>query len=339
MCNVRCKGGILKIRRAPLHYFYKIGKSLSLLLLIPYLSVLLFVDQAMGNPSPVWTFDFRDSFYEIVYVEKDKAVMIGARGRILVTHPKYNNLWSPRPSMTKELLTCLDFIDNKNGWAAGHAGVIIHTADGGESWEVQKKASMDNQPILDIQFPSKEVGYACGAFDSFFKTTDGGKTWKSIPTGTDNIYNCLVFIDENKGYMVGEYGTVLLTRDGAKSWEKLDLGGYEGSFFGITLVSEKRLLIYGVAGKIMKSENSGQTWENLPLGIDQPLFRGAVNGDKVVIVGGAGTILISHDQGNTFTKKIDKGLKSFAGVGVHPEGGFVCVGEWATILPLKLPLD
>ena len=176
-------------------------------------------------------------FYDIAFLNEETAVIVGARGRVLVSHPKYTNLWSPRDSGTKELLTCLSFVDEKNGWAAGHGGVILHTEDGGNTWRIQRESSPENNPLFDIQFLSPSVGYACGAYDTFLKTTDGGKTWTLTAPGSDYIYNGLAFLDEETGYLVGEFGTVLRTRDGGNSWEKLDLGGYEGSLFGITLLS------------------------------------------------------------------------------------------------------
>ncbi len=339
--NTWFKGGILKTARIPLCRISMLSKFLFLVLILPYFMMPKFVDQAMGSEAPIWTFDFREAFYEVEFIEKDKAVMIGARGRVFLTHPKYKNLWNPRQSPTKDLLTCMAFVDAKNGWAAGHAGVIIHTTDGGLTWELQKQTLINEHPWLDIQFPSKEVGYVCGAFDAFLKTTDGGKTWQETPKrpGLDDMNNCMAFIDENTGYMAGEFAKVLLTRDGANTWEELDVGDYEGSFFGITLITEEIILVYGVGGKVMRSEDSGQTWITLPTGTDQQLFRGAVNGDDVVIVGATGTLLISHDQGKTFTKKIDKNFMSFAGVGAHPEGGFICVGIFGTIVRLEFPVD
>jgi len=305
---------------------------LTLLLFVPSLPAWVSAEE-----SPVWTFDFRDVFYDIAFLNQETAVIVGARGRVLVSHPKYANLWSPRASGTKELLTCLSFVDEQNGWAAGHGGIILHTEDGGNTWRIQRESSSDNHPLFDIQFASPSVGYACGAYDTFLKTTDGGKTWTLSAPGEDYIYSALSFLDEETGYLVGEFGTVLRTRDGGNSWEKLDLGGYEGSLFGITLLSPEKILVYGIAGKVMRSEDGGLHWADVSADQDKSLFRGAFHGDTVVLVGGTGTLLISTDGGKTFRNRVDKDFISFAGIGAHPKGGFVCLGDRGKIDRLQVP--
>ena len=281
-----------------------------------------------GEEAPVWTFDFRDVFYDAAALDDRRMVIVGARGRVLTSHDTHPDLWSPRDAGTNLLLTCVSFPDTRHGWAAGHGGVITHTRDGGRTWQVQRKPSSKQQPLFDIQFVSPDIGFACGAYDTFLKTTDGGKTWKLLPTGSDNIYNGLAFLDENTGYLAGEFGTVLRTEDGGKSWKQLDLGGGQGAFFGITLLSPREILAYGISGKVMHSEDEGLTWKEIPLGgHDRSLFRGAASGDNVVLAGASGFLFVSTDRGRSFRKVADEEMTSFAGVRVHPSGGFICLGE------------
>lgn len=294
---------------------------------------------AFAEEAPVWEFDFRDVFFDIVFLDAETAVIVGSRGRILVSHEKYRNLWSPRDSGTRDLLTCVNFVDERNGWAAGHGGTIVHSGDGGKTWKVQRESSPQNQPLFGIQFVSPRVGYACGAYDTFLKTTDGGENWRRMPTGFDNIFNGLAFLDEDAGYLVGEFGTVLQTPDGGNSWKQLELGGYQGSFFGITLLSREEILVYGISAKVVRSQDSGRTWEDVSPDHDQSLFRAAADRDHVVVVGTSGTLLVSADRGRTFQKRIDEDFTSFAGVCVHPRGGFMCVGERGKIHHLQVPLD
>jgi photosystem II stability/assembly factor-like uncharacterized protein len=278
-------------------------------------------------------------FYDIAFLNQNTAVVVGAGGRVLVSHPKYANLWSPRDSGTKELLTCLSFADERRGWAAGHGGVIIHTDDGGRTWKVQREASSENHPLFDIQFLNPLVGYACGAYDTFLKSTDGGKTWVLSSPGSDNIYNGLAFGDEETGFLVGEFGTVLRTTDGGTSWEEIELKGFEGSLFGITLLSSETLLVYGIAGNVFRSEDGGRHWVDVSTDQDKSLFRGAAHGDAVVLVGASGARLVSSDGGRSFLNRVDEDFTSFAGVGAHPGGGFVCVGERGKIAHLRMPAE
>ena len=67
------------------------------------------------------------------------------------------------------------FINTQNGWAVGHAGLILRTTDCGASWQVQQ--SNTNENLYDILFTSGEEGYAVGANGTILHTTDSGKTW------------------------------------------------------------------------------------------------------------------------------------------------------------------
>jgi photosystem II stability/assembly factor-like uncharacterized protein len=329
------RGGSLKGRLREVHPSpHQASGSVSFLL--PLLLVLSIPSWASANESPVWKFDFREVFYDIAFLNGDTAVVVGTLGRVLVSHPKHNNLWSPRDSGTDEILTCVSFVDEQKGWAAGHGGVIIHTADGGQTWGGQRESSPENQPILDIQFLNPKVGYACGAYDTFLKTRDGGKTWTSGTFESDYIYNGLAFLDEERGYLVGEFGAVLKTRDGAESWEELDLGGFGGSLFGITLVSPQRILVYGIEGRVFLSEDGGLHWVDVSVDQQKSIFRGAANGEEVMLVGSTGTVLVSTDGGKTFLKSVPKSFTTFAGVCADPNGGFVRVGERGTIERLQL---
>lgn len=280
-------------------------------------------------------FNYKDTFLDIACPNRQKAVIVGDRGQILVTHDTYENLWAQRDSKTKEMLTSLSFIDDKHGWAAGHGGVIIHTKDGGENWEVQRESSPQNLPLFDIQFVSKDIGYASGAYDTLLKSVDGGKSWNSIPTGTDAIYNGLFFHDAENGFLLGEFGSLLKTSDGGNSWKQVDIGDYQGSLFGITFLSDQTALAYGISGKLMISHDGGESWADIPTDTKEALFRAAAEGDDVVIVGKSGVILRSNNSANSFIQTIEPDNYSLAGVCAYAGDRFIAVGEFGSILSIE----
>lgn len=287
----------------------------------------------------VWMFNHRDTFLDIACINEERAVIVGDRGQVLVTHGKYNNMWAPRDSGTTEMLTSLSFIDDKHGWAAGHGGIVIHTRDGGESWEVQRESSPRNLPLFDIQFVTRTIGYASGAYDTLLKTTDGGKSWRSLPTGSDIIYNGLFFHDAENGFLLGEFGSLLRTSDGGESWEQMNIGDYQGSLFGITFLSSRKALAYGISGKLTVSHDGGETWTDIPTGTKEALYRAAAQGDDVVIVGRSGVVLLSNDGAESFTSRFEPDNYSLAGVCARAEEGFVAVGEFGKILSIETLLD
>lgn len=331
----------MKIHHLIFHPFQN-GKRIYLLFLFFHILPFLSPPAALAEASDIWRYDFRDIFYDIAFLDDQNAVIVGAMGRVLRTHATYRNLWSVRNSGTRELLTCLSFVDEKNGWAAGHGGIVLHTADGGSTWTTQRKSSVRNEPLSDIHFVSKHVGYACGSFETLIKTTDGGKTWLDLSIGLDQMFDAglfgLHFFDEDNGFAVGEFGGIIQTRDGGKTWE-LKESGYRGSYFGILPLSSEKFIVYGISGKVMRSEDKGQTWEDVSVGSVQRLFMAAFDEKDLIIVGSSGTIFFSHDMGKSFKPyRHDKDITSFAGVCTHPENGFLCVGERGTIFHID-PLE
>ena len=64
-------------------------------------------------------------------------------------------------------------------WAAGRPGTaILHSADFGRTWDVQKTTSP--LPLHAVQFTDENLGWAVGEMGTVLKTIDGGKTWKAI---------------------------------------------------------------------------------------------------------------------------------------------------------------
>jgi len=56
--------------------------------------------------------------------------------------PKYKAIWEPVNVKEDLKLLSVYFVSPDEGWVAGgkdelHGGVILHTTDGGEKWEVQ----------------------------------------------------------------------------------------------------------------------------------------------------------------------------------------------------------
>ena len=45
--------------------------------------------------------------------------------------------WTTQNSGLESTLYDVDFIDNEQGWAVGYLGKIIHTTDGGATWNEQ----------------------------------------------------------------------------------------------------------------------------------------------------------------------------------------------------------
>lgn len=66
--------------------------------------------------------------------------------------------------------------DGQRGWAVGYDGTIVHTRDGGTSW--QDQASGTRASLNSITFTADgQRGWAVG-YGTILHTADGGKSWQ-----------------------------------------------------------------------------------------------------------------------------------------------------------------
>ena len=66
-----------------------------------------------------------------------RLVAVGDHGIVVLSDD--GETWRQASSVPVDgLLTALSFIDERQGWAVGHGGVLLHTEDGGETWALQQ---------------------------------------------------------------------------------------------------------------------------------------------------------------------------------------------------------
>ena len=162
----------------------------------------------------------------------DRLVAVGSNGVIL--YSKDGAEWIQAQVPTQVLLTTVFFIDDREGWAAGHDTLILHTTDGGETWAIQYEDPITGgdlpKPILDIYFKDKDHGWAIGAFSLMLATQDGGVTWETVDTselydlleslGEEPEANFNAFYPFDDGFfIVGELGTLLYYRPTSEAEE------------------------------------------------------------------------------------------------------------------------
>jgi len=126
------------------------------------------------------------------------------------------------------LLLNIDFADTKFGYAAGSAGLLLTTVDGGETW-VQRPGM--NQTILQVSFSDPQHGLL-RTLSSLLFTADGGSHWAAVSAGKNSaLINhfpfpfSLVALDGAHLAVMLKQGTAqyepqafLSTQDSGQSW-------------------------------------------------------------------------------------------------------------------------
>lgn len=213
-------------------------------------------------------------------------VAVGQRGHIVASLDGHDWVQSAVP--TRATLTALDFADTNRGWAVGHDAVIVHSADGGQTWSLQNFQPEMEKPLLDVLFLNDQRGFAVGAYSLFLETRDGGQTWTEHESDIVEDgwhFNKIEALGDEALIIVGEAGTVAFSGDAGDSWEKVE-SPYEGSFFGALPHGEAGVLIYGLRGNAYITESTTDIdWIKVDTGTQQTLLGGTLldNGDAVLV--------------------------------------------------------
>ncbi|HEY8993145.1 MAG TPA: YCF48-related protein, partial [Lacunisphaera sp.] len=230
----------------------------------------------------------------------DRLVAVGDRGHILLSDDE-GVTWRQVAVPTRAMLTGVSFGDAAHGWAVGHDGVILATADSGATWTRQDPGNDLETVWLDVFFSDPLHGLAVGAYAKCLLTMDGGKTWQPAGTVPDEVHlNQIAPTATDTVYLSGEAGTLLVSDDARKPWRKLNVP-YDGSLFGLLPLGDRTLLVYGLRGHVFLSDDAGQTWAPREISVPVLLMAGVrMKSGVIVLAGLGGNFHVSRDAGATF---------------------------------------
>ncbi len=87
-----------------------------------------------------------------------------------------------RPAAPVRDLLGIAFVTPQSGWVVGHGGTILHTEDGGRTWNTQ--TSRTRADLIEVTFATPQSGWAVGDRGTTLHTDDGGNTWTPQRCGT-----------------------------------------------------------------------------------------------------------------------------------------------------------
>jgi photosystem II stability/assembly factor-like uncharacterized protein len=256
-----------------------------------------------------------------------RVIAVGDRGYIVLSDDN-GRTWRRAKSPAAPMLTAVEFLDAKLGWAVGHDSVISATADGGETWVQQFAAAAEQRPLLDVTFLDKDNGFAIGAYGAFYETADGGRNWNPRKVIEDDKHlNAFVRLPEGRLVILGEAGTILLSSDAGKTWTPV-ASPYKGSLFGGLVADDGAVVAFGLRGRIFRSTDAGKTWTAVDNASVATLMGGTKLPDgALVIAGNGGTVLVSRDHGQSFVPLATGSTKAFAKAILGPPNAVILIGE------------
>lgn len=306
-----------------------------------------------------------------VVATSSRLIAVGQRGHIVYSDDA-GNTWKQAAVPVRSDLTSVFFSSDRSGWAVGHEGVVLHTADGGQNWSLQldgnraaelvktyygaKARQGDRQaqallqdiegefsggpdkPFLDVWFSSDTEGFVVGAFGMIFRTDDGGRNWLPWFERIDNPKRLHIYSIRGQGgrvYAVGEQGLFTRLEGGSQHFEAVP-SPYSGSFFGV-LPTDEGALVFGMRGNAFRMQEKALNWQKLGTCVVGGLTGAARLGDdQVALVSTAGDVLVGKVPIGQFERLKTRSML-FAGVAFVPmTKSLVLVGSGgAAIASLK----
>lgn len=311
---------------------FAVGSSLLAALLLP---VALAQDEsapAQPEPSEASSRAVHGLLLDVSYTG-ERLVAVGERGNIVAS--KDGQRWAQVDVPSRSALTAVSFADAKNGWAVGHDSSILHTADGGRSWQIQKFDPATHQPLLDVLFTDAFHGYAVGAFGMFFVTRDGGATWTELDAPVireDGLHlHSLTRLNDGGLLLAGERGLLAVSADGV-AWERLATP-YEGTWFGAAPRGDKGAVVFGLRGNAFITDDvRAGSWQKLELGSTRTVFGGTSLPDgSAVLTGADGLLQVLRPDGRVESVAVSTSISGRSGgtlsSAVAWPGGLMTVGE------------
>ena len=264
----------------------------------------------------------------------DAMISVGLHGLIQRSTDE-GRTWQQVDSPVSSDLVQVRFRDERNGWIVGHDALVMHTTDGGDSWQVQldgrrlltllnayygpraekgdesaaqmlKEVAMAAStsatpdvlaaPFLDVMFDEHGSGFAVGAFGMLLHSTDNGQNWEPWIERSDNDRRMHL-------YGLAEHaGTFYI---GGEQGLLLRLDGQQQRFVKIDTpytgtyfgvrAFDHLLLTYGLRGNLLASRDDGQQWQPVETRLNSSLVSIVEQGNALIVVSQGGQ-LVSVDR-------------------------------------------
>ena len=267
-----------------------------------------------------------------------RAIAVGERGQILLSDD--GNAWTQSVDVPlRSTLTAISTVGT-HAWAVGHDGVILHSADAGDHWHIQRRdpwtRAVDGVehdlrqgvPLLDVLFTDADNGIAIGAYSLLLTTRDGGKSWSgSRITVVGEAVASAAKAAAGDIEIEGEESDTF-------SAEELKIGQESDPHLnGIARTGSGGLIIVGERGAVFRSRDGGSNWERSQLPYDGSMF-GVIgyDADHVIAFGLRGHVFESNDLGSSWREVATGTELSLMGGVALADGGVIIVGANGTVL-------
>jgi photosystem II stability/assembly factor-like uncharacterized protein len=264
--------------------------------------------------------------------------------------------WTNQPSTFSSGLRAVYAIDALNVWASGLDGLLIHSMDGGATWDSIPNGA--SRYLTALEFINADTGFVAGRDSEtgtpwlnhlFQRTTDGGQNWEfvNLPGGQLNTIFDMEFVEgppgePMRGFCVGGLANVWVSNDYGETWDRASGDCGEGNFNSCYFADSITGWFVGTPSNV-KPYTIMFTADGCKSFVEQTdpneiKLNGVSFGsyEKGIAVGNAGIVMHTSDGGTTWETCTDEdvtgGSKLWSSVHLTESGKAWAVGNSGRIV-------
>src|SRR5205823_965190 len=168
------------------------------------------------------------------------------------------------------------FVSANEGWLVGEAGTILHTADGGTTWERQSAPS--DSYLVHVTCADARHCWVWGD-RALLRTADGGRRWEREAFEAECQPRSAQFLDPDRGYLACG-ASLLRTQDSGRSWTEIPVVLDEqeaDTLTALRFVDDNNGWV-ATEHRVARTADGGASWE-VTLRDDGVVFWGLVSHD------------------------------------------------------------
>lgn len=160
----------------------------------------------------------------------------------------------------------IQVVNSLEAYVGCNYGIILHTVDGGQTWE-----SIDMHSPATLCFAmfwrDSSVGWVGTIDGNIRKTTDGGHTWVGMSNAPTLPVRDIKISQNGIGYACGDSGLFLKSTDDGNTWSRLYFPALNSTapdnFKEMVLFGDNEIFLVANDGIVIHTVDGGSTWENL----------------------------------------------------------------------------
>jgi len=202
-----------------------------------------------------------ENVFRVAPVDSRRACAVGTDGLLLCTADAGEH-WTAHVVNKFIDMNDITFV-GEEGWAVGEYRTIMHSSDGGATWQLQLGGNpkiLEEESYFAVAFEDAQHGWVAGLAGEVASTDDGGRTWRQSG-GIERPSIFAIGAAWPAIWFGGKRGA-LLERANDDRWRDIRI-----SFGDITDIAfDKRIgIATGLGGTILQTMDGGNSWHSVGL--------------------------------------------------------------------------